>query len=494
MQSAPTRRYKIPYKGMATLFGAVAIFAASTFVLHPQGQSANLTSASITLSNSRLSFLARLAAGNTTGSSIITIKTTGTSTYTSESTAQIRADDTVVVGANSYTVADTEPDAVFRTTAGLTAGDADENDVAYSAQSTNLSVRFETATAIANGSFRVLVPAAATGDTDGIPDPGFFDYSAGIPTVTCPTDGGGYTFAAGSAQNSTSAAISINGVDYHAFTCSYTGTGGVASDFTANPMVISGLINPAPSAAGRTNGVADSHTLIIQHLDSGSTVQDTTSVAVGVIEAVKITATVDPTINFTIAGVAASTSKCGATTDVTTTAVEVPFGVLDLANFVDAAQTLTVSTNASNGYAVTAIANDQLGLNGQTCTADDIGNVNCIQDARGDTPSMSHTSEDEWNTPASSKGFGYSLNVIGGTYGTPTTPFAYNSVSGGCSGTFCARHFADAENSQSAVNIMTDTTVADSHQIDVCYRIIPAVTNAAGDYQNSVTYTATATF
>ena len=485
---------KLPIKGIITLLGAATLFATSTFLLHPQSQSANLTQASITLSNSRLSFLARLASGNTTGSSIISIKTTGTATYTSESTAQVRAGDSVTIGANGYTVADTNPAAVFRTTAGLTAGDADEDDVAYSAQSTDLTVRFETATAIAGGSFRVLVPAAATNDADGIPDAGFFDFTTGTPTVTCPSDGGGYTFGAGTAEDSTTAAITIDGIDYHAFTCGYTGAGGVASDFTANPITISGLINPAPSEAGRTDGVADSHTLIIQHLDSGDVVQDSTAVAVGVIEAVKITATVDPTINFSISGVAASTSKCGVSTDVTTTALEVPFGVLDLADFVNAAQVLSVSTNASNGYAVTAIANDQLGLNAQECTGDDTGNVNCIRDAAGDTSTMTHTVEDEWVTAASVKGFGYSLGGATGTFGTPTAAFEYDDVTGGCSGTFCARQFADGEDGESPVNIMTDTTVADTHQLDVCYRIIPAVTNAAGDYQNSVTYTATATF
>jgi len=41
---------------------------------------------------------------------------------------------------------------------------------------------------------------------------------------------------------------------------------------------------------------------------------------------------------------------------------------------------------------------------------------------------------------------------------------------------------------------MTHTTVADAHTTHVCYRIIPAVTNASGNYQNSITYTATATF
>lgn len=484
-----SRNHLFSTRGLVSVVTAVTLFAGATFLLHPQSQSASLTSASVTLSNSRLSFKARLDAGNTVGSSIVDIKTTGTATHTSESTAQIRINDAVTIGTGSYTVLDTNPAATFRTTSALLSGDNTEDTMAYSSQETDLVARFETATAIANGSFRLLVPAAATDANDGVPDPGFFDYNT-APAVQCPGDTTGYTFAAGAAAASD---VTINGQLYHAFTCDYTGAGGVGTDFTTGTLfTISDLVNPAPRD-GHVDGEANSHTLLIQHLDSGDVVQDSTAVAVGVIEAVKITATVDPTIAFTIDGVAASTSKCGVNTDVTTSALEVPFGTLSLSNFVNAAQELTVSTNGIDGYVVTAVANDQLGLNGGTCTGDEIGNIECIRDSRGDNASMTHTTIDEWNTTAV-KGFGYSLAVGGATFGTPVTPFEYDTATGACTGTYCAKHFADAENTQAAQQIMSATSVADAHQIDVCYRIIPAVTNAAGEYQNSVTYTATATF
>lgn len=474
--------------GLSILFIATILFGGSTFFLHPQTQSASLTEASVTLSNSRLSFRARLDSGNTVGSSIVDIKTSTISTHTSGSTAQIRKDDPIIIGSNSYTVLDTNPPGVMRLTTGLLSGDNTEDTTARVAQTTNLTVRFRTASAINNGSFRVLVPAAASNAADGDPDPGFFDYGTVAPTVTCPTNQTGYTFSGPAAAAS---AVTINGQAYHSFTCSYTGAGGVGTDFTtgAQLFTINGLINPAPRT-GHTDGVANSHTLLIQHLDSSNTVQDATSVAVGVVEAVKITATVAPVINFSITGVTSGTSKCGVNTDVTTSALEVPFGVLSLSNFLNAAQVLTVSTNAANGYAVTAIANDQLGRNGVTCPGDDTLDINCIRDSRGDNASMSHTTADEWNV-TTTKGFGYSLAA--GT-GSPTVPFAYNSSAGSCTGAFCARHFADAEDSESPVSIMTHGSVADGHTIDVCYRVIPTVTNAAGEYQNSVTYTATATF
>lgn len=479
-----------PGKGLVSVLTAAALFTGATLFLHPQGQSASLTSASVTLSNSRLSFKARLAAGNTVGSSIVTIETTGNATHTSESTAQIRVDDSLTIGTGSATVLDTNPPSSFRITTPLLSGDNTAGTTAYSAQVTNLAIRFETATAIANGYFRILVPAAAADANDGVPDPGFFDYSTGTPTVQCPGDTTGYTFGTGTAAASN---ITIDSQDYHVFTCPYTGVGGVGTDFTTGTLfTVSGLINPAPRET-HTLGEANSHTLLIQHLDSGPVVQDSTAVAVGVIEAVKVTATVDPTIEFSIGGVAASTSKCGVNTSVTTTALAVPFGTLSLSNFVNAAQELTVSTNGIDGYVVTAAANDQLGLNGGACTGDDVTDIGCIRDSRGNNTTMSHTTIDEWSN-TNFKGFGYSLAVGGGAPGNPTTPFTYATATGTCTGTFCAKQFADSENTQDAQSIMTHTTVADGHQIDVCYRIIPAVTNASGEYQNSVTYTATATF
>jgi hypothetical protein len=489
-------------KGLVSILIAIVFFTSTALLLHPQTQSANLTSASVTLSNSRLSFKARLASGNTLGSSIITIKETGTATHTSESTAQIRVDDQITIGSNNYEVIDTNPPGLFQTDSGLLASDIAEDTIAYSRQLSNLAVRFKTATAIADGNFRLLIPAASAGASDGVPDPGFFDFSAGTPTVQCPGDTSGYTFGSATAVAS---GETINGQLYHVFTCPYTGAGGVETDFTAGTLfTISGVINPAPRET-HTLGQANSHTLLIQHRDASNVTRDSTAVAVGVIEAVKVTATVDPTIEFTISGVADSVSKCGVNpvTDntVTTTATAVPFGVLSLNSFVNAAQELTVTTNGTDGYAVTAIANDQLGKDGQECDDDDTDNINCIRDTRGDVgATMTHVVTNKWTDPSDQAGvgFGYSLAVGSGTPGVPTTPFSYDDTTGNCAGgNFCAKQFADDEdtlNPQDPQEIMTNDSVAANHQIDVCYRIVPAVTNAAGEYQNSITYTATARF
>jgi hypothetical protein len=221
----------------------------------------------------------------------------------------------------------------------------------------------------------------------------------------------------------------------------------------------------------------------------------------GVIEAVKITATVAPQISFRIDGMASSTSICGLTTDVTTTPTLVPFGDLLIGSFVEAAQTLVVSTNAANGYAVTATANDQLGRNGAACSGDPTTDTNCIPDSRGDGATMTHLLSDDW-TNTTTKGFAYTLananSVAGVVTGTASEPFNYTTAAVNCTNTGgtndCYRQFSDTAAGEPVVRVMANTTPADNDNIQVCYKAIISVLQAAGNYESYVTYTATATF
>lgn len=473
-------------RGFFAFLAAIVLFVAYTIVDGPVGQSASLTNASATLTNSRISFISELDGAHTSGTSIVSVVSD-----TQNSTAQLVSGDTVRINVNNYTVSESTPPGEFAITTALQAGDVTSGAPVTSAQSTNVQIRFTTANAINDGSFRILVPAAPSNNNDGIPDRGFFDFGGGTgATVTCPASITGY----GSWTPTAQAAQTIGSDLYHVFTCSYTGTGGVSTNFDggSNGMItISGLVNPARDATGAI-GQAESHVFAIQHLNSSNAVVDETGVAVGVIEAVKVTATVAPVINFSIASIAQGQTRCGVTTDVTTTAASVPFGVVGLQAFTNAAQRLTVSTNAANGYAVTARANDQLGLNGQACPGDPTPATNpeCIQDTTGNGGNITSTSSGAWDD-TDFKGFGYSLQED--TVGVAV--FNYDDTTGNCSGgTYCARRFADAEQSQSPVSVMTNNTVAEADIADVCYRIVPSAINAAGNYENNITYTATATF
>ncbi len=484
-------------KKIALILFLVAFFFVGSTAVNQQIRSANLTSVSVTMSNSRPSFRGALAAGNSAGSSSVVINTTA-GAYPSTSSAQLVEGDSIYIGEGgslgAYTVASTSSLSTFTikspSNSTLLAGDIDTGDDVIASNSSSLTVRFTTANAIDNGRFRILVPSlTADGPAaDGIPDGGQFDFGTSAPTVTCPGDISGYDFVTGVA---TASSITINNSDYHVYECAYSGAGGAATVFdgTSNGAItISSVINPAPKSTHSTGG-ADTYNVIVQHLNSSLSVADTTSTAIGVIEAVKVTATVDPQITFQILGLATGTSACGNTTNVTTTPASVPFGNISISAFTNAAQSMNVSTNAANGFSVTAIANDQLGRNGGTCTGDNTGQ-DCIRDTIGDGGSMTHTNADEWSSTAT-KGFGFSLQDVN----TSTTEaFSYNSASGSCAGTDCYRQFADAENSQTATQIFSSTTVADNQNLYVCYKVIAAPTTSAGNYENYITYTATATF
>lgn len=458
-----------------------------------QVYSLELDTVSVTISNSRPSFRGGLNGAHSSGVSILTIDGTQNA-FASTSSAQLMQGDTVTVGTAGtmevdIVVASTSSLTTINLTTALASGKLD-NDEVISTQSADLTVRFKTNSAITDGKFRILVPAFADDnlDSDGIPDAGFFDAGgATAATITAPASPpAGYTFDACTVSRTT-----LNSLDYHTFTCPYTGAGAVDSDFgTANSayFVINDLINPAPKTS-HTTGTADTYSVIVQHLDGSDNVMDYTTTKIGVIEAVKVSATVDPSISFRIIGVNSGSSVCGNTTDVTTTPASVPFGILDIANFVDAAQALSVTTNAVSGYVVTTIENDQLGRNGGTCTGDNQGTT-CIRDSGGDTSTMSHTVTDEW-VSTNSKGFAYSLHD---SNSTTTEAFAYTSTDNGCDGVFCAKQFADAENTQAAQTIFSDSGPSDNDNLYVCYRIIPDVTTAAGYYENYITYTATGTF
>ncbi|MEN9560825.1 MAG: hypothetical protein RIQ56_98, partial [Candidatus Parcubacteria bacterium] len=66
------------------------------------------------------------------------------------------------------------------------------------------------------------------------------------------------------------------------------------------------------------------------------------------------------TLTFLIDGIASTTATEGITTDIDTTATEVSFGSLPLAADIIAAQRLTVTTNAGQGYQVFAVARQGL--------------------------------------------------------------------------------------------------------------------------------------
>lgn len=477
-------------------------------------QSANLTDVSITLSSPRLSFYGELNGSNVAASTLISLQN-GQNDAPSTSAANLFSDDIIQIENNLYTVASVSAENTFtiQEPAGLDVGDVGDGNQVIATRTAQLVVAFTTVSSLEHdGALRVLVPASGTtGNDDGIPDQLGWDYgssvAANIP-VACPVPSHG-TFIASQAIDQT-----IGGQTYHVFTCTFDdGSLGPIAPTSYTDLEIGHattttqqLINPAP----KTNhqfGYADTYKIIVEQLDASSNVVDQTVTDVAVIESVRITASVPPQIIFRILGVAAATSACGQNTSVGTTPTLVPLGELLIGGFKYAAQELAVSTNAENGYTVTAIEDDQLRRVGATCTNDaDETTGACIQDSNGDTTTMEYNNADIWMS-TNTKGFGYSLQNIGldvdadGANGTNNTVGVHHAGTfGSCTGATagqCWKQFADDENAvaEPPQMIFNSTEVANLDNVYVCYKAIVSATQQAGtDYSTAVTYRATASF
>lgn len=471
---------------MKKFMAGLTIASLLAFTFPHQLTSANLTSVADTLSTSRLSFYASLGVGHTAGVSLIKISTTASP---STSTANLFSGDTVWIGnadtGTNYTVDDIYDADEFTLTAGLAAGDNDSGDVVIASRSAIHTVTFTPATSIANGAFRILIPSGDDNSNDGIPNNDGFDFNNSVGVgATAPTGGGVTSWEAATATASAGTGCTAGN---HCFEARYNGTNNASSTFT---FYIDGLINPAP-ASGHSAGSADTYTVTVQHLGdrlSNYAVIDSTTVKIAVVESVRVTATVDPTITFTLAAVGVGTTACGLPSTVATTATTVPFGTMALNTFKNLAQKLTLSTNAVGGGVVTNTENDHLGKDGGTATF--------IADASGDTPgTMDHNVIEDWTT-ATNTGFGYSLDDAGDGQADVTEAFTYNVISPNCSvGSYCAREFANLAHADTATEIFNSGgAVVDAGDLYVCYRLSVGATQAAGDYENNITYTATATF
>ena len=494
-----------------------------------QTRAGTLTDVSGTMSNSRFSFYGEESNGEST-SNIIDIEVeSGLGDYvdgSDQDTDVLKVNDTLTFDPDG-TPFDRDIEEIvdantIRINASLTTGSEDF----YLQETTDLTLVFTTnsyvdgdnedGTLWDDGYFEVLVPAAASANADDTPDQGFFDFGlSAASTVACTNITGGgqghlfsgndYVELATANQTGYSEYTTTNGYDsdyWHSYRCNYED--GDADDVLQ--MVISDLINPVPYytvADNHNTGTADTYDIIVRHMNgngAGTEIEvDSTWIKIGAIEAVKVSATVVPSLTFTITGVASSITTCGYSTGVTTTPDSVPFGNIETAIFVHAAQKLAITTNAVDGATVTAVANDQLGLNGGAC-AGDIHNAGvdaytCIWDAN--VTDMTHfdssgtppdaDGERDWANATGMTGFGFSLEDDGSN---ANEDFYYND-----SATFLARHFASAADIQAPQKLFDSNSVpTNGADVYVCYRINADSLTAAGDYYNYITYTATAQF
>lgn len=223
-------------------------------------------------------------------------------------------------------------------------------------------IKFTTISSIPSGGTIVITFPGAGSNTASPSATGFaFNGELATPTdVICfPTS----ACAGGKASNQlnsftlTTNAIQAGGTTIYINIGCATAASGPCTAFASR------LINPTKSAAA---GTADAWKVNIQTTDTPANlnaVLDSAILRAATVESVQVQATVEPTITFTIAGLAnsanyqTSAAACGSETSnsgIDSTATFVNLGLLNNSLPNKAGQTLTVSTNGSSGYAITA--------------------------------------------------------------------------------------------------------------------------------------------
>ncbi|MGI8419981.1 MAG: hypothetical protein ACR2LN_05060 [Candidatus Levyibacteriota bacterium] len=194
-----------------------------------------------------------------------------------------------------------------------------------------------------------------------------------IKTITfqyCTTASGSCTAPAGmvlSASPTLGTVAGIGGTTYTPTSSSGTCTGTGNSNCTLTLTVTTpaaqtgGSTVIVPFLTGITNPTTINSTyyvLVTTKDGSAVTIDGPTSVAFAILDttSVAVSASIDPSFTFSIAGISTGGNFNGGTgnINVTTTATTIPFGSLVALTPKIAAQDLTVGTNAANGYTVTA--------------------------------------------------------------------------------------------------------------------------------------------
>ena len=216
------------------------------------------------------------------------------------------------------------------------------------------TVRFTTISSIPSGG-KIIITFPGAGVNTASPSASTFSFNnlaaAGVTfsgTAACPT--GQITVTAPTITCVTNAGIS--------------GSTAITVAIGSVPT----LINPTKTASTGV-GTADLWKIAVTTQDASSITLDSAKATIGTIESVQVQATVDPTLTFTIAPVSGAinsgnTTGCTNTESVSSgiasTATTVNLGILNTSTINISAQLITISTNASAGYSLTATSSGHL--------------------------------------------------------------------------------------------------------------------------------------
>lgn len=256
-------------------------------------------------------------------------------------------------------------------------------------------------------------------------------------------------------------------------TLTFTSGGGTASA-TENATV---TIKIGSSASGGTDRLVNptatsSYEISLTSGDGAN--NDTGTTRVAILSTVFVTATVDTTFTFSVEGLGGGVDVNGTTTTGTTTATAIPFGLLQagVGNATTTAQRLTVTTNAGQGYTVTAQLDGPL----DSSTGADIDGFNDTG-----TPIA-------WANPAGTLGSEE-------TYGHWAMTSEDSDLDGDAFGTDLWQAASTTPRNVMSHTGPADGTTADIGQTDVGFKIqITSLQEAGDDYDAILTYVATPVF
>jgi hypothetical protein len=445
---------------------------------------AALSSVSDTITTSRPSASAPLAANQGTSDTQLTIYDNG-SFFLSSDSATLRPDtgetqNTVTVA--SMSAANTPSSGqriVYLTgTAANTHHNGDPVTVGITAMHT---IQFTNTTAIPSGG-KIVITFPGSGVNTASPSASTFSFnslaSSQIKTNNASTCT--FTITAPSITCTTNATINAGTVVTFLIGC--TAASG-ASCTTQAPT----LINPTKSAAA---GTADIWKVTIATQDNSSNPLDSTSASIGTNESVQISATVDPSLTFSLSGIngntavnTGNTTGCTntetTTTGLTTTANSVDLGSLNGSNINIAAQLLSINTNAQNGYVLTATSSGHL-INASTGY--------WLRDTT--TPTVMNTGNTGGYTGPFFGIHPCGLDVSSGTWATGATgggagaKYAWPTTSAGSISNLASASTGPVGNSILAGNGLVTIEYAATVNVSV----------PAGTYQSVITYVVTPTF
>ncbi len=212
----------------------------------------------------------------------------------------------------------------------------------------------------------------------------------------------------------------------------------------------------------------------------GGTQTDSGQTMTAILSQVTVTASVDTTLTFTVAGVASGQQLNGWDTSTTTTATAIAFGVLASGTPVFGAQDLTVATNAQNGFTVT-VHEDQnlLSANG--------ADIDLFADGAANATPIG------WATPTASLGVENTYGHMGLT--SNDTDLNANEFFSGSVIKFAGNFGPTTTRTVFSHTGPADGVTQNIGRARVGYRIlVSSLQEAATDYTNHLIYVCTPTF